>query len=215
MRRRSEQINFVLRLLVAGVLSVSTPVLAQDQPSADYELLIVHHRLVVSLDIQSFLTDEYLTRVKEGIDLVLECRLGLKTPRRIFGSRTVSETTQSLQISYRSITEDFVVRVSSDWKNPRLFLTQADIRSFLSDSIKARLAGVDSLNYEQPYTLALKVVAISVSDLGLGRGSAAADSSNSPVDYLFRRFLTLTGYGRREFSFESRPFLLSELESEP
>jgi hypothetical protein len=202
-------------LVAASVFSIAPPARAQNEPVANYELFLAGHRLVVSLDIQSFLTDEYFARIKDGVDLILDCRLELKTPRRIMGMRTVAEMNRTIQISYRSITEDFLLRLSSDLNTPRRFLNLSEIRSFLADSIRSPLADADSLNHDRPYTLALQVTAISMTDFGLDRRSLPQDSSGSALEYLFHQFLSITGYGRREFSFESRPFLLSQLPTEP
>ena len=197
------------------VALLSAPARAGDAPTANYDLTVRYDQVVVSLDLQSFLSSADLTRIKEGVDLALEYSLILKTPRRFFGSRKVAEQNQTLRVGYRPVTEDFIVRTSANWLTSHLFLTLPDLQRFLADSITLPLIALDSLEYSRSYVLNLKVTSILLTDLGLGQPIGSADSSSSPLQFLFRQFLTVTGYGRREFNFESSPFAPSDISSEP
>ncbi len=205
-----------LVFLLALCLFLTGQVHSQDNETVSYDLIVREGRLIASLDLSSFLTSSTMTRLSQGINFALECRLSLKTPRRLFGSRTISQTDIAWKIGYRPVTEDYTIASSSTgWKQPRVLLTASDLESYLSDSLAVSLSPVDSLERSRQYTLNLQVTAIFLTDFSLGPRTEVSDSSNSPLEYLFRQFLNLTGYGRREYTFESRPFLLSEISAEP
>jgi len=202
--------------LLALWLSLAGQILGQDAETVSYDLLARGGRLVASLDLSSFLTTSTMTRLGQGINFALDCRLALQTPRRLFGSRTVSQTEFAWRIGYRPVTEDYTIAGSSTgWKQTQVLLTATDLESYLRDSLTVVLAPIDSLERSRQYTLKLQVTAIFLTDFSLGPRTETADSSKSPLEYLFRQFLSLTGYGRREYVFESRPFLLSEISTEP
>ncbi len=205
-----------MTLLLALCLLLAGQARSQGNESVTYDLIVRQGRLIASLDLSSFLTTSTMTRLGQGIDFALECRLSLKTPRRLFGSRTVGQTAIAWRIGFRPVTEDYTISSSSTgWKQTQVLLTLPDLESYLSDSLTVVLSPIDSLERSRQYTLQLQVTAIFLTDFSLGPRTEIADSSASPLEYLFRQFLSLTGYGRREYTFESRPFLPSEISTEP
>ena len=73
------------------------------------------------------------------------------------------------------------------------------------------VAVIDSLNSENQYVLEveLECARSSIVDFVTGRDNPERDES--PIRYLFKKFLQLTGQGRNRYKFRSEPFSLTEI----
>ncbi|MEW5994491.1 MAG: hypothetical protein AB1744_08860, partial [Candidatus Zixiibacteriota bacterium] len=114
----------------------------------------------------------------------------------------------------RLVTEEFVL--VADWQAlaaQRCFLSLAALHAFLNDSVSLGIEKLCRLDRRKSYVLELDISCISLTDINLAVDGPSRDQSGSPVKYLFRQFLKLTGYGREDLSVKSRPFSLSELDS--
>lgn len=176
-----------------------------------YDIFSRGDTIMVWLDLSPFLTSAQISRLNDGIDLLFQTELRLAVPRRLWGDVTTAETQQALRMSYHVVTKEYALSATiSDW-DERLFPSLAQLSSFLADSINAPLVPMDSLDRGKHYTLDLKVTTIALT--GFSPSPEATDSSysESPLQFLFKKFLSLTGFGRREFETKSRPFSKSEI----
>jgi len=189
---------------------------AEDSPEMVYDIFQRDGCLTVLLDLSPYITSRAVERLEDGVDLLIHASLKLEVPRRIWGSREVAESAFITKISYRPLTEEFLLEstVQSDTL-PRHFLSLASLYAHLRDSVECCLAEVDSLDSRSRHQVALKVTTIGLTDLNPGIVEESEEGDGSPIGYLFRQFLNLTGYGRKDYSAVSRPFSLSELESAP
>lgn len=203
-------------ICLIALLLVTTGLWAGSEPSVGYLLTRRADHLLVRPDLSGLLTDETVGRLENGIGLVLEYHLSLKAPRRFLGARTAAETRGSVQIAYRLISEDFALRGSNRSTDSTPFVGRMpDLTIFLSDSLLVDLASTDSLEPERTYRLELEVTSIFLTDLSLLAGRDDLDSTGAPLEYLFRQFLDVTGYGRQELNYLSRPFRLTDIPIEP
>ena len=70
------------------------------------------------------------------------------------------------------------------------------------------------LGIRRRYVLKIKLTCISLTNFNLAADNDRSEEPGSPVKYLFAQFLRLTGFGRDEYTIETRPFSLSEISSE-
>lgn len=198
------------------VLSGSGLIRAGGEPAVGYTLSRTSTSLIIRPDLSALLSEDCVTKLRNGLGLVLEYQLSLKVPRRFFGTRTASEAGEAIQISYRILTEDFVVRFPSrPGDSGKLAGNAGELSSFLADSLIVALSDPETRGTERTYRLDLQVTTIYLTDLNILAGRDAADSASAPLEYLFRQFLDVTGYGRAEISYSSRPFRLTDVPVEP
>jgi hypothetical protein len=87
---------------------------------------------------------------------------------------------------------------------------------YLQDSVEITAIALDSLDQTSRYAVELSITSIVLSDLNLARREASrGESDGSPVQFLFRQFLNLTGYGSREYQTKSRSFSPDEIGPQP
>jgi hypothetical protein len=185
---------------------------AADENRFDYDIFRHNDSLTAWIDLSFILSESNLKKLHDGIDLALEYRLTLATPRRLWGSRTIARTGDALKISYRRITEDFYTnRMVRESEPERRFISREELEEYLKDSITVCLAELDSLDAHLKYTLEIEITSITLTALNQLSDGDAADSNQSALKSLFNEFLKLTGYGRRELSVKSRPFSLDEV----
>ncbi|MBD3402137.1 DUF4390 domain-containing protein [candidate division GN15 bacterium] len=179
-----------------------------------FDIFIRGDSLTGWIDLSGLLGSATIARLEDGIDLAFDCRARLNRPRRLFGSVRIAERTELWRLSYRVLTEHYVVAtLSADSAEERSFGSLAGLAGFLADSLQFPLIPVDSLERGQGYVLEFSVAAISLAGLGILLPNADTADGESPLKALFREFLELTGYAREERSFSSRPFSVDELES--
>jgi hypothetical protein len=188
----------------------------ETEPEIYYDLFVRDSCLTVLIDLGPFLTSRAVDRLHDGIDLAVECRAELVVPRRFWGDQLVASRERTVRLSYRKITDDYLLDPGDNPKRERLpFTSMDDLRLFLADSIQVCLSRMRELDRGNRHALDLRITTISLTDLNLANEAGDSSAGDSPVRYMFRQFLKLTDYGRREYSTKSRPFSLSELEEEP
>lgn len=202
-------------MLIAAVLLVVCPTgrLVADDVEFSYDIFDHDGKLTVWLDLAAFMSSRAGERLKEGIDLAIQYELTLKTPRRFFGDREIARVTRIPVVRYRSLTDDYLLEnVLEDQESPPQFVSMAGLFQYLRDSIETEVTALDSLDSGERYVLHFKVTTISLTDINLSPGSPEPEESESPLHFLFRQFLDVTGYGRREYEAKSRAFAVSELD---
>ena len=209
-----ERLLFYAFAVLAG-WAAALPAAASDRDQEiEYEIFLQDGQVTVSLDLAGFITSGRVERMKDGVDMALEYRLVCSRPKRFWGAEKVSQVTGLLRLGYRLVTEDFYVRKGDPGaQDERHFATLAPLHQLLSDSIIEHLTDYDELDNRKRYEVEIGVTCISLTDLSLPPAGTASEGSESPVEYLFRQFLELTGYGRDEYRAKSRAF--SPLELEP
>jgi len=199
--------------LALGLLAESAPA---DDLELSYDLYSRDKQLTVWVDLSPFADASTVARLEDGIDVLLECQASLSVPRRFFGDKLAARKTTTRRLSYRSVTEEFLVTDLQGQDETTLsFASLASLFQHFKDSIEIVLAPLDSLKARERYVLTLDITTISLTDLNLGPTEASRDESESPLRFLFRQFLDITDYGRSEYSTRSRPFSLDEIEPEP
>jgi hypothetical protein len=205
-------------LLVVLLLPIVSPVRAQqpseDEPDLFYDIFIKDSCLTVWVDLHPLLNARTWDRLHDGVDFALECRIELNSPRWLWSDRLEAEQARTIHLSYHKVTGDFLL-TTGDSGTARSYPLQEGIEAYLSDSVEICLAQVSTIDPDKNLKIALKITSIFLTDLNLADRVASGDGSDSPVKYLFRQFLELTDYGRRNYTTRSRPFSLSELPHSP
>ena len=203
-------------VVLAVVLGLVAPRLAAEDLDLSYDIYSRDQELVVWVDFSPFIDGAAVSRLKDGIDVLLECRVSLSIPRRFFGDNLVARSSTARRLSYRGVTEEFLATEVQAPDQPTLsFVSLASLYQYFRDSIEIDLTSLDSLEAQERYVLSLDVTTISLTDLNLAPTDESSDDGESPLRFLFRQFLNLTEYGREEYSTKSRPFSLDEIGPEP
>lgn len=203
-------------LLLVLTIGMFVSVLAQDEADIQYDIFNRDDRVHVWLDLSGHLTERAITKLKDGISLLIQYHLSLEVPRKFIGSRQVADLTARLILSYRPISEDWLLTSYPEGiKTSLQFLSLATLYQHLKDSIEIPFVGLDSLDSEERHTLEIEVTTIFLTDLNVISRKTSGDSEESALEYLFRQFLSVTGYGRRDKAIKSRPFSLGELDKSP
>jgi hypothetical protein len=201
-------------LLSALVISGPSTATADDDPEINFDVYVQDSCLTVWLDLAPILNSRAVDRLQEGVDLALECRVSLTVPRRLWGNRQIASRDETLRLSYRKITSEYLIAVGSRLPaSPFKAESMPVLFQFLKDSVDLCLSHLSTLEVEKRFSLELRVVAISLTDFNLAEQVGAEGESDSPLRFLFHQFLRITDYGRREFTARSRTFGLSELET--
>lgn len=200
-------------LLLACGLLVS-PVNAEDV-ELSYDLYSRESRLTVWVDLSPCVDAAVVSRLEDGIDVLLDCQVSLSIPRRFFGDRPVAREADTRRLSFRGVTEEYIVTDVLDPDGGSLsYPSLASLYQHFQDSIEIDLISLDSLESQNRYVLTLNVTTISLTDLNLAPTEEPSEDGESPLRFLFRQFLSLTEYGRNEYTTKSRPFSLNEVEPE-
>jgi len=85
------------------------------------------------------------------------------------------------------------------------------LHAFLADSVVVNVALVDSLNIDIRYILEVELDCARSSIVDFVTGRDDPGQSESPMKYLFKKFLQVTGQGRNIYKFKSEPFSLTEI----
>jgi hypothetical protein len=203
-------------ILIFVFLLAARPIAARDKSEpVEYDIFQREDRLSVRLNLAQYLSSRRVERMKEGIDLAIEYRLVLSRPKRFWGAEEVAKSSGLVKIGYRIVTEDFSLSAGKfDPGDDRHFVSLARLHQFLSDSIVVDLAAYKELSPRRRYVLKIKLTCISLTNFNLAANGDPSEEPGSPVKYLFTHFLRLTGFGREEYSIQTRPFSLSEISSE-
>ncbi len=201
----------VLSLVVATML----PARSAGDDEIDYDIFRRNDSVVVCLNLAPLLSPGRVEKIRDGLAFAFDYRLTLVRPRRLWGAEAIAQSTGLIEISYQVITENYVVSgCGPDSLAETSFTSLAVLREFLRDSVVSNLAAIAGLNHESNYALQLSIECIALTDINLAAGGGARARSESPIKFLFKQFLQLTGYGRVKYSLTTRPFSLSELAAE-
>ena len=203
-------------ILILVYLLAARPIVATDKSEpVEYDIFQREDRLSVRLNLAQYLSSRRVEQMKEGIGLAIEYRLVLSRPKRFWSAEEVAKSSNLVKIGYRIITEDFSLSAGQlGLGDDRHFVSLARLHQFLSDSIVVDLAAYKELGIRRQYVLKIKLTCISLTNFNLAADNNSSEEPGSPVKYLFTQFLRLTGFGRDEYTVETRPFSLSEISPE-
>jgi hypothetical protein len=169
-------------------------------------------QLAAWLDLAPMVSTSRVEKIRDGVDLVIDFRLTLKRPRRLWGAETITMKQGIVTIGYRIVTEDFVLQTGGrDFQRVGRFATLAGLHRFLTDSIVVDLINYTELDSLSRYRLQLELTSISMTGLNLAPASDSLEGEESALKYLFRHFLKLTGFGQESLSARTEPFSPAEV----
>ena len=200
-------------IVLAAVLLLASTAAAEEFPAEAYYIYNSGGCVTVWCDLTPCLNSKTVKQLKDGVEVAIDLKLSLQIPRRIIGSHQVAEQTFFPVLSYRPLTGEYELRTGRDRDSTeQAFLSLGRLYQYLSDSIEVCLVPVDSLSDEEQYELAIDITTIAVTDFNSVPPNPSDSDGESPIGFLFRQFLDLTKYGRRELETKSRPFSLEELD---
>lgn len=205
--------GLTLMLMLALLLPIGETARAQSGTSESIlmDLSREDDTLVVWADASSLLKSSVISRLRDGIGLRLECRAWLRRPRRMLGSEEIAYTSKNVLLAYQVATEQYTLSIGlKDSIVDIWFPSLARVSAYLTDSLGLPIIPLDSLSPSQRYEVKLRVTAISIAGMSL-EDPEEGSGSGSPLGFLFRQFLEITGYGREDYSTKSRQFSISEL----
>lgn len=177
-----------------------------------FDITSVDDTLSVWVDLSGLLQTAIIERIEDGIDQAFECRVELARPKRLFGSVRVAENTRAWRLSYRILTERWLLtQLGADSSTARSFGSLAGLAGYLSDSIVVGLVALDALESDRGYVLKFDITSISLAGISLTPNPGDSEDGSSILRSLFSEFLKFTGYGREEYSVESRQFTRDEI----
>jgi len=209
------------RLLSVGltVLLISFldpgPASAQERPGIEFDILDIDDSLGVWLDLSDLVSSQVISQLKEGVQFAVKTDLTLQRQRRLWGHRTVAASDHILTVGYRSLTENYEVRIpDKDSSEHYLFPSLAGLHRYLADSIIISIGPLSDLDPELYYDIQIRIAVISLTKINLAFNPDRGPGAPSVIGFLFRRFLELTGFGQEELLIRSRPFILSEIRNQ-
>lgn len=200
----------VLLLLAPGLSS------AQDSREIEFDIFQIDKALAVWFDLAPVISSKRVSQMQDGIDLAVEYSVSLRRPRKLWGSQLIDRREGMYRIGHRLVTEDFLLSdVTADTTVQIAFLSLAKLHQYLTDSIIVTLCAMDSLEDRQKYYMELKLTCISLTSINLAADGEAASDGESPVKYLFKKFLEATDFGREDYAVRSRSFSKDEITAHP
>ena len=209
-----KKLALLIALLSWPGSSVRSQPSTEDAPELYYDIFIRDSCLATWIDLSPILNAQVWDRLRDGVDVAIECRIDLTTPRWLWSDHLEMEQVRTIRLSYRQVSGDFVLD-PGDAGAVRSLVDSEAIAFYLSDSAEVCIRRLSEVDPDKTLKLTFKITSIFLTDLNLADRIASGDGSNSPVKYLFRQFLELTDYGRRQYSVRSRPFTLGELPRTP
>ncbi|MEA3296637.1 MAG: DUF4390 domain-containing protein [candidate division Zixibacteria bacterium] len=199
-------------LVLTYFVSACPSVMGDDGVPFYPDLFRTDSNLVILINLAPFVSSSRLDKMQEGIDLAFEYRLTLVHPRQFWRDKTITTVSDAVRLSYQILTKNYCLS-SSDALLPdgRKFPSLAKLHRYLSDSVVVDLATSNKLDSLQEYILQAKLSCIQLTSFTPIPKDSTWTFSESPVKYLFKQFLELTGFGRQEYSMQTRPFMLSEI----
>ena len=184
----------VARLVSGAVLFgavIVSGIAAEDRYEIHYDVYVSDSCLTTWLDLAPLITSQSVQILRDGVDLAIECKVELETPRRFWGDRTIAATVRYLRLSHREVTSDFLLSTPGDsLTHPdRQFGSLAALHAFLRDSVELCVSPVAALDPEQHCFLSLQVTTISLFDINLDHPAADPNDSEAPVRYRLRQCL--------------------------
>ncbi len=209
-----KKLALLLALSLSTISSVHSQTTPANEPEFFYDLFIRDSCLTTWIDLSPLLDGQGWDRLSDGVDIALECRVELSTPRWLWSDHQVTERVRTVRLSYRKVTDDFVLD-PGDSSQARTLIDSGKIEGYLADSVEICVQKVSAIDPEKTLKVNFKITSIFLTDLNLADKVSSDEGADSPVKYLFRRFLELTDYGRRQYSVKSRPFTLGDVPQTP
>lgn len=206
----SQSLSSCRILAATTLLWLAATVHAAESP--DFGVLDHEPNLAAWLDLAPLLSKSRVEKIRDGVDLLIDFKLVLIRPKRFFGAETVVSRHGIVQIEYRIVTEDFIVRMGGkDFRSTGKFANLAELNLYLTDSIVVDLIDYSELDSLRRYRLKLELACISMFRFDLEPPLDSTSGDESALKYLFRHFLKLTGFGRDSFSGETLLFSPAEV----
>lgn len=204
--------SFASCRILAALTFLWSAAIVQAAETPDFGVLDHEPNLAAWLDLAPLLSKSRVEKIRDGVDLLIDFRLTLSRPKRFFGAETVVSRHGIVQIEYRIVTEDFIVRMGGkDFHSTGKFAGLAELHQYLADSIMVDLIDYCELDSLRRYRLKLELASISMFRLNLEPPSDSSRGDESALKYLFRHFLKFTGFGRDSFSGETLLFSPAEV----
>jgi len=196
--------NIMIVIITIMILVNTESVSAQDH-DYQFDISLKDSFLIVQPDLSSFINSEKTDLLKDGVNYAFEYQVTLLRPRHLWGAVQLEQHTEAIAIGYRLLTKEYTLShfpIDTSFNELR-FISLAKLHQFLADSVEVRILISDYLNKGNSYKIRLKTTSIALTTLNLI--SSENNSGGSPIKFLFRQFLEVTGYGRL--------FKLSELDN--
>lgn len=201
-------------LLIIFLLIMPGHIFAQDNAELfDFNILLLDDYLTVKLNLEPFISSSNYSQMKDGIDLAIQYDISLVKPKKFWGSKKIINNSGVYRIGYQMITKNYYICCAMEDSLKNSYNSLATLSEFLADSVIFKLIEKDSLDIQTQYYISFKISCISMTSLNLPPDNN--DKSETPIKYLFKKFLDITNFGREEFEGESRLFFLSELSGKP
>ena len=167
----------------------------------------------VWIDLSYLLSNRSVELLNDGVEYVAEVSLELVRPRRLFGSKQITESFNHLHIKHHLITKEYQldIIISKKAANTLRFTSLGSLHRFLADSVIFVLNHELDISSSRRYEVNLSITSILLTSFSLTSSGEKSAKSESALHYLFTEFLDFTGYGRETISTRSRSFRLSEL----
>ncbi len=202
-------VSYVSTLVLILLIIIPTAVFAEDT-DFDFDIYLEKDSLKIWSDYTGMLNNGEIESLQDGTDILIECHIDLVSPRRFFGERKINGIVNNIRINYRLHTDTYSLKLNS--ATTISFADSTTLFSYMQDSIVACLGHFKQYDVETNYALRIKGIVLTLTDLNIASPSSEDSlSSESPVRFLFRQFLSLTGYGRRDFETSSISFFLNDL----
>lgn len=206
----SQSLSSCRILAATTLLWLAATVHAAESP--DFGVLDHEPNLAAWLDLGPLLSKSRVEKIRDGVDLLIDFKFVLIRPKRFFGAEKVVSRHGIVQIEYRIVTEDFIVRMGGkDFRSTGKFASLAELHLYLTDSIVVDLIDYSELDSLRRYRLKLELACISMFRFDLEPPLDSTSGDESALKYLFRHFLKLTGFGRDSFSGETLLFSPAEV----
>ncbi|MCX6834508.1 MAG: DUF4390 domain-containing protein, partial [candidate division Zixibacteria bacterium] len=160
-----------LTALIFAILTASGPAFSQpgdrEEPNIFYDIYVHDSCLTAWADLAPFLTSRVVERLRDGIELAIEFRAELVIPRRFRGDQTVASRIRTEKLSFRRITNEFVLSSSDSNRTERAFTSLEELKKTVSESEGLCLGTIRHFDPESRHVVVLQVTTISLTDLNL------------------------------------------------
>jgi len=99
----------LLVLLLATIVPVRAQTTVEDEPDIFYDIYARDSCLSVWVDLYPLIDAIVWDRLRDGVDVAIECRIELNSPRWLWADRLEADETRTVRISYRKVTDDLVL----------------------------------------------------------------------------------------------------------
>ncbi|MFH1687019.1 MAG: DUF4390 domain-containing protein [bacterium] len=199
--------------IVVGVALVASVAEGDALDSVSYSLFVAESTLFVQPDLSPIVTAGRVRSLKDGLSLRVDCQVSLQRPKRLLGVQELVAVQQAVTLDYHLASAAYRVQpTQGNGESVRTVGSLARLHRYLADSLTIAVAHVGTLDAEIYYRLQLTVTCYRPSVLTSLTESNEADS---PLMYIFGRFLEATGYGQAEYHVHSPEFRIGQIPGSP